>query len=139
MRGLDYRSKSVVLTLFLCKAFGNYRDAVQGYYRVGRFADTCRRINFADIPLIDAIEEAKYKLAGFKFVASMAKTQVQVKPIKVKEVQAPTAKAVKTSSTYTSRRIGQSRAAALLNGKTATADPRQQTLSFAEPAIRGRK
>jgi hypothetical protein len=58
---------------------------------------------------------------------------------KVKEVQAPTAKAAKTSSNYTSRRLGQSRTAALLNTKAVTADPRQQTLSFAEPAIRGRK
>ena len=39
MRGIDYRSASVRMTLVLAKSFENMREAMQGYNRVGRFGD----------------------------------------------------------------------------------------------------
>ena len=53
MRGLDYRSETVKMTLVVAKSFSNKREAMQGYYRVGRFGDSCSRVQFKDIPLIN--------------------------------------------------------------------------------------
>jgi hypothetical protein len=53
MRGYDYRSPNCAMTLVIDRSFDNFREAVQGYYRVGRFGDQCKRIRFGDATLVD--------------------------------------------------------------------------------------
>lgn len=53
MRGADYRSKSLPITLVVAKSFSTKRDALQGFNRVGRFTDKCFRARFADTPILD--------------------------------------------------------------------------------------
>ena len=53
MRGYDYRSSGAVMTLVIDRSFENFREAIQGYHRVGRFGDICKRIRFSDVTLID--------------------------------------------------------------------------------------
>jgi len=70
MRGLDYRSSvdGILISLVIPKSFQNKREAMQGYYRVGRFGDKCYRADFKDVDLIDAKAELTYKLNAFKFL-----------------------------------------------------------------------
>jgi hypothetical protein len=49
MRGFDYRSSLLHITLVIAKSFTNKRDAIQGFNRVGRFGDKCRREKFTDV------------------------------------------------------------------------------------------
>jgi len=46
MRGLDYRSSvnGILISLVISKSFVNKREAIQGFYRVGRFGDKCWRV-----------------------------------------------------------------------------------------------
>lgn len=44
MRGLDYRSDDIPITLVVAKSFDNKREAAQGLSRVGRFGDACNRV-----------------------------------------------------------------------------------------------
>jgi hypothetical protein len=53
MRGIDYRTKSLPLTLVVAKSFTCRRDALQGFNRVGRFIDKCFRDRFTDTPILD--------------------------------------------------------------------------------------
>jgi hypothetical protein len=53
MRGFDYRSESIPMTLVIAKSFLSKRDAVQGFNRVGRFGDECSREKFTDVEIID--------------------------------------------------------------------------------------
>jgi len=89
MRGLDYRSVKVKMALFVAKSFENKREAFQGFNRVGRFGDTCCRIGFDDVPVIDQKAATSHKLKLFKFVASMQKNPVTMKEIKIREATAP--------------------------------------------------
>jgi len=70
MRGLDYRSSvdGILISLVIAKSFVNKREAIQGYYRAGRFGDKCYRVAFKDVDLIDAKAELAYKLSAFKFL-----------------------------------------------------------------------
>ena len=53
MRGYDYRSSKRTMTLVIDRSFDNFREALQGYHRVERFGDICKRICFSDVTLID--------------------------------------------------------------------------------------
>ena len=53
MRGIDYRSKDLPLTLVMAKSFLCKRDALQGFNRVGRFTDKGIRARFTDTPILD--------------------------------------------------------------------------------------
>jgi hypothetical protein len=70
MRGLDYRSSidGILISLVIAKSFENKREAIQGYYRVGRFSDKCYRAAFKDVELIDAKAELAYKLNALRFL-----------------------------------------------------------------------
>ena len=70
MRGLDYRSSvdGILISLLIAKSFVNKREAIQGYYRVGRFGDKYYRVIFKDVNLIDTKAELTYKLNAFKFL-----------------------------------------------------------------------
>jgi hypothetical protein len=89
MRGLDYRSESVKMTLVVAKSFENKREAMQGYHRVGRFDDQCWRVEFKDVPLIDPKAQTKYNLDAYKFVAAMQKKPIQMKAVPVKPIIVP--------------------------------------------------
>jgi|688.fasta_scaffold37673_4 hypothetical protein len=45
MRGSDFRSKDVGITLIVAKSFNSNNDLQQGLGRVGRFGDKCYRIS----------------------------------------------------------------------------------------------
>jgi superfamily II DNA/RNA helicase len=53
MRGIDYRSAVVTMTLAIAKSFENQREAIQGFNRVGRFGDVCMRTRFSEVKLVD--------------------------------------------------------------------------------------
>jgi hypothetical protein len=53
MRGFDYRSEAIPMTLLIAKSFINRRDAIQGFNRVGRFGDKCSREKFTDVEIFD--------------------------------------------------------------------------------------
>jgi hypothetical protein len=53
MRGLDYRSEKATLYLIIAEGFDCTREALQAVARVGRFGDSCRRIRFDDVELVD--------------------------------------------------------------------------------------
>lgn len=53
MRGFDYRYPTCTMTLVIDRSFDTLRDAIQGYNRVGRFGDACKRVRFNDVELID--------------------------------------------------------------------------------------
>lgn len=55
MRGIDYRSKSLPLTLIIAKSFPSKRDALQGFNRAGRFNDKCLRARFTDTSILDLV------------------------------------------------------------------------------------
>jgi hypothetical protein len=97
MRGIDYRSESVVMTLIIAESFANQREAMQGYYRVGRFGDKCWRVSFKDTTLINADALRRYKQQAMKFLMDMKKP-VTMKAVKVKEIKMPTLKVTKTST-----------------------------------------
>ena len=54
---------------------------MQGMSRVGRFGDSCKRIRFADVPLVDIKAEMRYTAKLFQYI-----TQLQRKPIQMKQV-----------------------------------------------------
>ena len=89
MRGLDYRSDGIPITLVLAKSFDNKREAAQGLSRVGRFGDACRRVQFKDTPLIDVKAHTAYKMKLFKFIEAMQRKPVQMKQVLVKEIIVP--------------------------------------------------
>ena len=82
MRGYDYRSPSCQMALVVDQPFANLREAIQGYNRVGRFGDQCKRIRFTDIVLID--EQASLRYTGVLLKASQ---QLQKKPVQLKKIQ----------------------------------------------------
>jgi len=41
---------------------------MQGYARVGRFGDTCKRIRFDDVQIIDKKKELLYTAGLFQYV-----------------------------------------------------------------------
>ena len=71
MRGFDYRSESIPMTLVIAKSFVNKRDAIQGFNRVGRFGDRCCRVKFSDVEIIDKKAETAETLAMYKFVNAL--------------------------------------------------------------------
>ncbi|CDW88318.1 UNKNOWN [Stylonychia lemnae] len=83
MRGLDYRSSvdGIIISLLIAKSFLNKREAIQGFYRVGRFGDKCYRVSFKDVDLIDAKAELTYKLNAFKFLQALSRKTIQMKQI----------------------------------------------------------
>lgn len=48
------------MTLLIAKSFENKREAMQGFARVGRFGDKCKRIRFSDVEIIDKNKEFLY-------------------------------------------------------------------------------
>lgn len=70
MRGIDYRS-DISMTLVIAQSFDNRREANQGYNRVGRFGDNCKRVIFKDVDLVDITADKKYKATLFKFLCEL--------------------------------------------------------------------
>jgi len=106
MRGLDYRSDGIPITLVIAKSFDNKREAAQGLSRVGRFGDTCKRVQFKDTPLIDVKAHTTYKMKLFKFIEAMQKKPVQMKQILVKEIVVPEQRVTVVVSKYHSTKLG---------------------------------
>ncbi|CDW88935.1 UNKNOWN [Stylonychia lemnae] len=88
IRGLDYRSSvdGIMISLLLAKSFVNKREAIQGYYRVGRFNDKCYRVAFKEVGLIDAKAEIVYKLNASKFLQALSRKTIQIKQINVTDL-----------------------------------------------------
>ena len=84
MRGIDYRSAGASLTLIIAKPFENQREAVQGFNRVGRFGDTCCRVRFSEVQLVDKKLEMMYNASLMKFVSEMQKKPITLKAVIVK-------------------------------------------------------
>lgn len=61
MRGIDYRSPEVGITLIVGKSFKNTRESQQGLKRVGRYSDPCQRLLLEGVPLVDPQQELAYK------------------------------------------------------------------------------
>jgi len=104
------------MTLVVAKSFDNKREAMQGYYRVGRFGDRYSRVSFKDHPLIDTKALASYKMSAFKFVSAMMKKPIIMKAVTVKEIVVPDKKqptATITSIPYSS--MSRKRTQALLS------------------------
>lgn len=57
------------MALVVDQSFANLREAIQGYNRVGRFGDQCKRVRFSDAVLID--QQASLKSAGVLLRASV--------------------------------------------------------------------
>ncbi len=53
MRGIDYRAPNVGLSLIVAAPFENPREAIQGFHRVGRFQDPCKRYIVEGIKEVD--------------------------------------------------------------------------------------
>lgn len=70
------------MALVIAQSYENYREAIQGYNRVGRFGDDCQRIIFADVKLVDVIKEANYKKTLMEFSMAMSKP-FMLKPITI--------------------------------------------------------
>ncbi|CDW81933.1 cytochrome b5-like [Stylonychia lemnae] len=76
MRGLDYRSSAdgILISSLIAKSFVNKSEAIQGYYRVGRFTDKCHRVAFQDVGLIDAKARACIQTQRIQvFISSIQK------------------------------------------------------------------
>ena len=129
MRGLDYRSESVKMALVLAASFGNMREAMQGYHRVGRFGDQCWRVSFKDIPLVNPREAAAYRMQAFQFISAMQAKPVQMKPVTVKAIAVPAeaTKSVAKLPKYKSK-MGAKRVQAL-TGESAD-KTKQTTINF---------
>jgi len=54
------------MTLFIDHSFENLRELIQGYSRVGRRGDLCKRVRFSDVELIDQVASAAYTGRLFK-------------------------------------------------------------------------
>lgn len=90
MRGIDYRSKAVKMTLLIGRSFENYHDAIQGFYRVGRFDDKCQRIIFKDVKVVAKQSEMLYLKSLMQFYAQMATKPVAHQPVVVTKLAPPT-------------------------------------------------
>ena len=99
MRGYDYRSSKRTMTLVIDRSFENFREAIQGYYRVGRFGDSCKRIRFNDVTLID--QRTSFQMAGTLVRALL---QLKKKPMHVKKVTLPFSKAATNGSRMSRKR-----------------------------------
>lgn len=85
MRGFDYRC-NMPITLVIAQSFGNKRDAVQAFNRVGRFGDSYKRIKFADVEIIDKKKEAAQLLKHMQFISQLKKPDaVKLQKIVVKK------------------------------------------------------
>ena len=84
MRGIDYRSPDACMTLVIAKPFENQREAVQSFNRVGRFGDTCCRVRFSEVQLVDKKQEMMYNASLMKFVSEMQKKPITLKAVIVK-------------------------------------------------------
>jgi len=73
MRGIDYRCQKTEITLVIAQAFENIREAMQGLSRVGRFGDSCKRVRFADVSLIDSRKELLYTAKLMQHIRLLAK------------------------------------------------------------------
>ena len=74
------------------------REARQGWARVGRQKDPCRRVIFKDVPLINKREELLFNAKLIGFYSRMVKSPVELKTVVVKKVEvlAPKKTAAKT-------------------------------------------
>lgn len=84
MRGVDYRSEKALMTLVLAKSFNHTTQAIQGFNRVGRLGDQCKRIRFQDIAIVDAQKELEYTAKLFKCFSELQQMSVTVKQATVK-------------------------------------------------------
>lgn len=87
MRGIDYRSKQVAITLVIAQPFENKREAMQGFARVGRFGDKYKRVLFDDVQVIDSRSEMLYTAKLLRHISTLTKKQILLKPIIVKPAQ----------------------------------------------------
>lgn len=83
MRGIDYRCPNGRMTLVIAKSFTNKREAMQGFSRVGRFGDDCRRAKFKDVALVDKVAELKYTGKLIQCSVKLQKQPVTLNKIKV--------------------------------------------------------
>ena len=82
MRGIDHRCQKSQMTLVVAQSFESKRESIQGMARVGRFGDSCKRVIFADVQLVDNSAELIYTAKLFQLLS-----QLEKKPIKMKQVQ----------------------------------------------------
>lgn len=109
MRGIDYRSADTSMTLVVAKSFENQREAIQGFNRVGRFGDSCCRVRFNEVQLVDKKLEMLYNANIMKFIMEMQKKPLTLKPVTVKvaKIEKPKTKLLpKPTSTYVSNILG---------------------------------
>jgi hypothetical protein len=95
MRGIDYRSSEVAITLVIAKSFENQCEAMQGFSRVGRREDLCKRVKFSEVPLVDKKQEAIYNAKLMKFISETQKNPMVLKQIVVKAAAVPKSKSQK--------------------------------------------
>ncbi len=76
MRGVDYRSPVIGITLLVGKSFANSREADQGLKRVGRLKDPYSRITIERIPLVDPLQEGLYKTELLAFCRKTGKENI---------------------------------------------------------------
>ena len=74
MRGIDYRSEKFTMTEVIAKSFSCKVQARQGLDRVGRFGDSCRRIRFQDVEMVDEKQEAEAETKLFRYIETTLKT-----------------------------------------------------------------
>ena len=117
MRGIDYRSADTSMTLVVAKSFENHREAIQGFNRVGRFGDSCCRVKFNEVQLVDKKLEMLYNASLMKFITEMQKKPLTLKPISVKVAKTEKSKKTslpKSTTTYVSKILGQRRTQLLM-------------------------
>lgn len=71
--------------MVIAKSFKNKREAIQGFNRVGRFNDGCKRIIFDDVPLVNKREEMLYNASLMKFIKTMKANPLVLKSFRVKK------------------------------------------------------
>lgn len=104
MRGIDYRSERVPMSLVVAQSFSCTREALQGVARVGRFGDPCRKTQFSDCTeLIDKRQQLQYNSKLFRFVAELKK-KVVVKQVKIKEAVSQPQRAYTSARTNLAKR-----------------------------------
>ena len=60
---------------------------MQGYARVGRYTDICKRMRFADVDEVDRKKELIYTRRLFEFMRQMQTKPIVCKAIAVKPVE----------------------------------------------------
>jgi hypothetical protein len=87
MRGFDYRSPTKGITLIIAASFDHQRQATQGFARVGRFGDPCKRFILKDVPLVDKAKEITYQSGLFQYLNKIQTNKIQFKAKEEHKIQ----------------------------------------------------